>query len=49
MDQLEENLGGINVQVLDEDRKYLDAVAAPGQMIVPYYESNFGPHQYHWP
>lgn len=49
MDQLEDNLGGINVQVLDEDRKYLDAVAAPGQMIVPYYESNFGPHQYHWP
>ncbi|MFB3146182.1 MAG: aldo/keto reductase [Nitrospirales bacterium] len=49
MDQLEDNLGGINVQVLDEDRKYLDAVAAPGQMIVPYYEANFGPHQYHWP
>jgi len=49
MDQLEDNLGGINVQVLDEDRKYLDAVAAPGQMIVPYYEANFGPPQYHWP
>lgn len=49
MDQLEDNLGGINVQILDEDRKFLDAVAAPGQMIVPYYEANFGPHQYHWP
>ena len=49
MDQLEDNLGGIHVQVLDEDRKYLDAVAAPGQMIVPYYEANFGPHQYRWP
>lgn len=48
MEQLEDNLGAIEVKVTDEDRVRIDALAPPGQEIVPYYEADFGPHQYRW-
>lgn len=47
-EQLTDNLGAVKIKVTDEDRKRLDQVAPPGQVIVPYYEANFGPHQFHW-
>ena len=49
MDQLEDHLGSIKIKVLTEDQKRLDEVAPPGHVLVPYYEANFGPHQYSWP
>ena len=44
MEQLEDNLGALDVQVTDDDRKALDELATPGGMTVPYYNASFGPH-----
>jgi hypothetical protein len=38
----------VDVRLTAEDRARLDAVASPGRVIVPYYEADFGPHQYRW-
>jgi aryl-alcohol dehydrogenase-like predicted oxidoreductase len=48
MEQLEDNLGALEVEVTEEDRKRLDEVAPPGRMVVPYYEADFGPHPHRW-
>jgi len=44
MEQLEDNLGALDVDVSDEDRKRLDEVSPPGGVIVPYYEADFRSH-----
>jgi aryl-alcohol dehydrogenase-like predicted oxidoreductase len=46
MAQLEDNLGALAVEVTDEDRARIDELAPPGRMITPFYEADFGPHQY---
>lgn len=46
MEQLEDNLGAVDVKVSDEDRSRIDALVPPGREVVPYYEADFGPHQY---
>ncbi len=46
LEQLEDNLGTLDVQVTDEDRQALDEVAPPGGVIAEYYEADFGPDQY---
>ena len=46
MAQLEDNLGALSVTVTDDDRAAIDALAPPGTMITPFYEADFGPHQY---
>ena len=48
MEQLEDNLGAINVQVTDEDRARIDEVAPPGGVITRYYRADFGPHPFRW-
>jgi aryl-alcohol dehydrogenase-like predicted oxidoreductase len=48
MEQLEDNLGAIEVQVTDEDRARIDALVPPGREVVPYYEADFGPSRYRW-
>jgi aryl-alcohol dehydrogenase-like predicted oxidoreductase len=51
MAHLEDNLGALNVEITDEDRARLDAVAEPEQAIVPYYSGkmiDFKPSQFHW-
>ena len=44
--QLEHCLGAVDVRLTAEDRERLDAVASPGQVIVPNYEADFGPHRF---
>ena len=44
MDQLNDNLGALNVSITDEDRKQIDEVAPPGRAVYTYYEADFGPH-----
>lgn len=46
MAQLEDNLGALAVTITDEDRTQIDELSAPGRMITPFYEADFGPHQY---
>jgi aryl-alcohol dehydrogenase-like predicted oxidoreductase len=46
MEQLEDNLGALNVTLTQDDLKRLDEVSPPGRAIVPYYEADFGPHKY---
>ena len=46
MDQLEDNLKALEVTVTDEDRAKIDDLIAPGQMVSPFYEADFGPHLY---
>ena len=48
MEQLEDNLGAINVQVTDEERERIDEVAPPGGVIIRYYRADFGPHLFRW-
>jgi aryl-alcohol dehydrogenase-like predicted oxidoreductase len=46
MEQLEDNLGALEVTITDDDRSEVDALIAPGQMVSPFYEAAFGPHPY---
>ena len=46
--QLTDNLGALDVAITEDDRQQLDAVAPPGDVIVPYYAADFGPHLYRW-
>jgi len=48
MEQLEDNLGAMDVKLTEGDLKRLDEVSPPGRATVSYYEANFGPHQYRW-
>ncbi|MFP4106342.1 MAG: aldo/keto reductase [Phycisphaerae bacterium] len=47
-EQLDDNLGALDVEVTEEDCEKIDEVARPGEMIAPYYEAGFGPHPFSW-
>ena len=44
MEQLEDNLGAVDVEVTDADREKIDEVIAPGTCVQPYYQADWGPH-----
>ena len=46
MEQLEDNLKAVDVAISDEERREIDHVIRPGQMVSPFYEAEFGPHPY---
>lgn len=46
MEQLEDNLGALDVAFTSEELQRIDDVAPPGGMISPFYEADFGPHPY---
>lgn len=48
MEQLEDNLGAVEVSLEERDHRRLDEAAMPGRATVPYYEADFGPHLYRW-
>jgi aryl-alcohol dehydrogenase-like predicted oxidoreductase len=48
MEQLEDNLGALDVPITDDDRSRIDQIVPPGGMVAPYYEANFGPALYRW-
>lgn len=48
MEQLEDNLGALDVEITDSDRARLDEVTPPGRASVFYYEADFGPHLFRW-
>jgi aryl-alcohol dehydrogenase-like predicted oxidoreductase len=46
MAQLEDNLKALEVSVTEEDKAKVDDLIAPGAVVSPFYEANFGPHPY---
>jgi aryl-alcohol dehydrogenase-like predicted oxidoreductase len=46
MEQLEDNLKALDVKITDEDRACVDEIMPRGHMVSPYYEADFGPHQF---
>jgi aryl-alcohol dehydrogenase-like predicted oxidoreductase len=48
MEQLEDNLGALAITLTTEDRTTIDGLVPPGRMASPFYEADFGPHQYRW-
>jgi aryl-alcohol dehydrogenase-like predicted oxidoreductase len=48
MEQLEDNLGALDVEISADDRAAVDAVVPPGRMVAPFYEADFGPHKFRW-
>jgi len=48
MEQMDDNLGALNVTFSADDRAQIDSIAPPGSMVAPFYDANFGPSQYRW-
>jgi aryl-alcohol dehydrogenase-like predicted oxidoreductase len=46
MEQLDDNLQAAELDFSAEDFAAVDAIIAPGRMVAPYYEADFGPHRY---
>ena len=46
MEQLEDNLGALEVEITTEDRQRIDELVPPGRMVSPFYEADFGPNLY---
>ena len=48
MEQLEDNLAALAIEITDDDRDKIDAIAPPGRVTVPFYEARFGPSRHPW-
>jgi aryl-alcohol dehydrogenase-like predicted oxidoreductase len=46
MEQYEDNMKALDVEITDDDRKQINRVIRRGDSVAPFYESDFGPHQY---
>jgi len=46
MEQFEDNMGALDVELTPEDLARIDAVSIPGDYVSPFYEGDWGPHQY---
>jgi len=44
MEQLEDNLGAVDIQLTEQDHAELDELSPPGRCIQPFYEARFGAH-----
>ena len=48
MEQLEDNLGAIDVPITDDDLAKIDEIVPPGSNVSPFYEADFGTPLYRW-
>jgi len=49
MQQLEDNLGVLNITFTEEELAQIDEIIPPGRMVSPFYrDEGFGPHLYRW-
>ncbi len=46
MEQLEDNLGALDVTLTEDDLEQVDQVARRGDAVAPFYEADFGPHPF---
>jgi len=44
LEQLEDNLGALEVTLDEAVIAAVDATVAPGSVVSPFYSANFGPH-----
>jgi aryl-alcohol dehydrogenase-like predicted oxidoreductase len=46
IEQLEDNLGATSVEFTEDDQKRINRIMRRGDNVAPFYEADFGPHQY---
>ena len=46
LEQLEDNLGALDVTITADDRQRIDELVPPGRMVSPFFEADFGPSQH---
>jgi aryl-alcohol dehydrogenase-like predicted oxidoreductase len=46
MEQYTDNLGALDVEITDDDRKQINRIIRRGDSVAPFYEAEFGPHPY---
>jgi aryl-alcohol dehydrogenase-like predicted oxidoreductase len=46
MEQFDDNMSAFRIRLSDEDLRAIDAVAIPGENVSPYYEADWGPHEF---
>lgn len=46
MEQFDDNMGALDITLTEDERAVVDALVPPGRMVSPFYEADFGPHQY---
>lgn len=44
MEQYLDNMGSYDVEITEDDRKRIDRIVNRGDVVVPYYQADFGPH-----
>ena len=53
MEQLNDNLGSLDIELTDDEVSGIDVVSPPGRAVSPYFQpdvinTDFGPHCYRW-
>jgi aryl-alcohol dehydrogenase-like predicted oxidoreductase len=48
MAQLEDNLGALDVTFSEQELQKIDEMIPPGSSLAPFYEADFGPHEFRW-
>jgi len=48
MEQLEDNLGALEVTFSEDELKQINRIIRRGDYVAPFYEAEFGPHPYRW-
>ncbi len=46
MEQYDDNMKALDVEITDDDRKAINRIIRRGDSVAPFYEADFGPHQY---
>ena len=46
MEQYQDNIGALDVEITDDDRKQINRIIRRGDSVAPFYEAEFGPHPY---
>jgi aryl-alcohol dehydrogenase-like predicted oxidoreductase len=46
MEQYDDNMKALDVEITDDDRRAINRVIRRGDSVAPFYEADFGPHQF---
>jgi aryl-alcohol dehydrogenase-like predicted oxidoreductase len=46
MEQLDDNIGALDILLTEGELRQIDEVIPPGRMVSPFYEAEFGPHTF---